>query len=248
MDADGRIAYDARASRGTDNMRIEPEIGGMHIVLLGGFSPAVFTPAWFALHELLPESAATAAELKFVHPLAAEFTADWLHLQATAERFVVRTEAAPYVRLRDLAVRVFDLLPGARIEAFDLTRDVHFTAGSLDAKDRIGKRLAPPDPWGRWVRDLDLDGERNGLMSLTMGQAGPAGRPKKDKIGVTVEPSERIGEERYGVYVCVTDRYTSEEDGVGASKHLIECLHESFEISLKRSDDIIDHVMSLAEQ
>lgn len=226
-------------------MRIEPETGGVHVAFLGGFSPAVYTPAWFALNEILPESAATEAELKIAHPLATEFTADWLHLQASAERFFVRTEAAPYVRLRDLAVRVFELLPGARIEAFDLGRDVHFMAGSLEAKDRIGKKLAPPDPWGRWVRDLDLDGERNGLMSLTMGQAGPAGRPKKDKIGVTVEPSERIGEERYGVYVCVTDRYTSEGDDSGASERLIERLRENFEESLKRSDGIIDHIMSL---
>lgn len=248
MDADGRIAYDTRASQGADDVRIEPETGGVHIAFLGGFSPAVFTPAWFALNGILPETAATGAELQIAHPLATEFTADWLHLQATTEGFIVETEAAPYVRLRDLAVRVFEILPSGRVEAFDLGRYVHFTAGSLEAKDRIGNKLAPPDPWGGWARDLDLDGGRNGLMSLTMGQVGPAGRPEKDKIGVTVEPSERIGEERYGVYVCVTDRYTSEGDGAAASKRLMERLHEGFETSLKRSDDIIDHVMSLAEQ
>ena len=42
-------------SERTDNMRIEPEISGVSVVLLGDFNPAIFTPAWFALHGLLPE-------------------------------------------------------------------------------------------------------------------------------------------------------------------------------------------------
>ena len=37
-----------------DVMRIEPEISGVAVVLLGDFNPAIFTPAWFAMHELLP--------------------------------------------------------------------------------------------------------------------------------------------------------------------------------------------------
>ena len=45
-------------------MRIEPEISGVGVVLLGDFNPAIFTPAWFALHGLLPESAADNAELQ----------------------------------------------------------------------------------------------------------------------------------------------------------------------------------------
>ena len=41
-------------------MRIEPEISDVSVVLLGDFNPAIFTPAWFALHGLLPERVADA--------------------------------------------------------------------------------------------------------------------------------------------------------------------------------------------
>ena len=43
-------------------MRIEPEISGVQIVLVGDFNPAIFTPAWFALYRLLPESVASSAK------------------------------------------------------------------------------------------------------------------------------------------------------------------------------------------
>ena len=48
-------------------MRIEPEISGVSVVLLGDFNPAIFTPAWFALHDLLPESVADDADLRIAH-------------------------------------------------------------------------------------------------------------------------------------------------------------------------------------
>ena len=47
-------------------MRIDPEISGVGIVVLGSFNPAIFTPAWFALHGLLPKSVADSADLKRV--------------------------------------------------------------------------------------------------------------------------------------------------------------------------------------
>ena len=88
-------------------MRIEPEISGVQVVLVGDFNPAIFTPAWFSLYRLLPESVASSAKLEVAHPQATKFTADWLHLEVTVERFVVHTLQAPHVRVRDLVVRVF---------------------------------------------------------------------------------------------------------------------------------------------
>ena len=44
-------------------MRIEPEISSVSVILLGDFNPAIFTPAWFALHDLLPKGAAESADL-----------------------------------------------------------------------------------------------------------------------------------------------------------------------------------------
>ena len=83
-------------------MRTEPEISGVTVILLGKFNPTIFTPAWFALHDLLPESAAESAELKIGHPQVTAFSYDWLRLEVTTERFIVETWLAPYIRLCDL--------------------------------------------------------------------------------------------------------------------------------------------------
>ena len=64
-------------------MRISPEISGTSIVLVGSFNPAIFTPAWFELHGLLPEGASEIADVDVVHPQATSFTAEWLILNVT---------------------------------------------------------------------------------------------------------------------------------------------------------------------
>ena len=229
-------------------MRIEPEIGGADVIVLGTFNPALFTPAWFVLHDLLPKAAADSAEVALIYPQGTEFTFDWLHLQVTAERFSAETSQAPHVRVCDLVVRVFrEYLPHTPLRAFGINRRVHFRVRSLAERDRIGRTLAPVEPWGRWGPALGLDGEHGGMASLTMSQLDPPGRAAGGRISVTVEPSNRIGDPRLGVYVGVNDHYPIDETSptMGCS---IGVLEENFEASLKRSDDIIDHVMSLAEE
>ena len=228
-------------------MQIDPEISDVAIVLLGNFNPAIFTPAWFALHGLLPESAATNAELKVAHQKLTVFSTDWFRLRVTADHFVVETSQPPYIRPRDLVARVFrERLSHTPISALGINRHVHFQVASLTERDQIGRTLAPVKPWGAWGQDLGLDGEHGGMTSLTMSQLRPEGRTTGGKINVTVEPSNRIGDRRLGIYVSVNDHYQSEDTGPGAGEHLIGLLESNFEMSLRRSDDIIDHIMSLA--
>ena len=132
-------------------MRIEPEISGVDIIVLGAFNPALFTPAWFVLHGLLPEGAADSAEVEIIHPLVTEFTFDWLQLKVTAEHFSAETSQAPHVRVRDLVVRVFrEYLPHTPLKGFEINRRVHFRVRNPAERDRIGRTLAPVEPWGRW--------------------------------------------------------------------------------------------------
>ena len=229
-------------------MRIEPEISGVDVIVLGAFNPALFTPAWFVLHGLLPEGAADSAEVEIIHPLVTEFTFDWLHLKVTAEHFSAETSQAPHVRVRDLVVRVFrEYLPHTPLKGFEINRRVHFRVRNPADRDRIGRMLAPVEPWGRWGPDLGLDGEHSGMTSLTMSQLDPPGRAAGGRINVTVEPSNRIGDPRSGVYVLVNDHYLIDEAGstTGRSTGILE---ENFETSLERSGGIIDHVMSLAKE
>jgi hypothetical protein len=231
-----------------DVMRIEPEISGVAVVLLGDFNPAIFTPAWFAMHELLPRAAVDTAELRVAHPQLTEFSSDWLYLQVTTDRFTADTGQAPHVRVRDLVVRVFkEHLHHTPLRALGINRNVHFRVGSLAERDRIGTALAPTKPWGCWRGELDLDEEHGGMTSLTMSQTRPKGRSPGGRINVTVEPSNRIGDGRTGVYVRVNDHYAAADGGSGGNAELMGHLHDRFEASIRQSDGIIDHVMSLSK-
>ena len=142
-----------------DLMRIEPEISGVVVVLLGDFNPAIFTPAWFAMHGLLPQAAADSAKLEVAHHQVTMFSTDWLHLQVTSDRFLADTVQAPHVRVRDLVVRVFkEHLNHTPVRAMGINRSVHFRVGSLAERDQIGRALAPVEPWGRGVRSSSWTG------------------------------------------------------------------------------------------
>ncbi len=229
-------------------MRIEPEISGVNVVLLGDFNPAIFTPAWFALHGLLSESVTDSADLQVAHQQVTDFVADWLSLQVTTERFSVGTLQAPYIRLRDLVARIFkEHLHHTPLRAFGINRFVHFQVQSLNERDRIGRTLAPVEPWGAWGHDLGVNGEHGGMTSLTMSQVAPQGRPTGGQINVTVEPSKQIGKGRTGVYVRVNDHYAIDNAELGTAGRLMQLFEDNFDTSLKRSDGIVDHIMSLAK-
>ena len=229
-------------------MRIEPEISGVSAVLLGDFNPAIFTPAWFALHGLLPESVTDSADLRLAHQQVTEFAADWLLLHVTVDRFSVETLQAPHIRLRDLVARIFkEYLHHTPLRAFGINRNVHFRVKSLAERDRIGRTLAPVESWGAWGHDLDLYGKHGGMKSLTMSQLAPDGRPTGSQINVTVEPSNRIRNKQTGVYVRVNDHYAIDDAELGTAERLIDLFDDNFDTSLERSNGIIDHIMSLAK-
>lgn len=229
-------------------MRIQPEISGVEVVIRGDFNPAIFTPAWFALHGLLPDDVADDADLGIVHEQVTQFETDWLRLQVRGDRFLAETSQAPHVRLRDLIVRVFnEFLHHTPLRAFGINRSVHFQVRSFAERERIGRALAPVEPWGAWRQRLQLDGEESGMKSLTMSQVNPTGRPTGGEINVTVEPSSRVGKSRTGVLVKINDHYAIENTKLGTAERSMELFEDNFETSLERSDQIIDHIMSLAE-
>ncbi|MDE0478447.1 MAG: hypothetical protein OXI17_15590 [Gammaproteobacteria bacterium] len=227
-------------------MRIEPEISDVYIVLAGSFNPAIFTPAWFVLHELLPAHVADSSDTDVIHPDLAAFSTEWLSLHVTRERFTARSLRDPHIRLCDLVLRLFnEHLPHTPLNALGINRAVHFRLTSQVERDRVRRMLAPIEPWGNWGKEVGFDDHSGGMTSLTMAQFNPQGRPSGGAVNVTVEPSNVIAEGRSGIYVHVNDHYVADGDEMAGRKHLMDFLDEGFEGSVKRSDDIIDHIMSL---
>ena len=227
----------------------EPEISGVAIVLVGNFNPAIFTPAWFALHEILPPSVAESAKVQAVLPELSAFSTEWLTLQATTERFSASTQHGPNIRVLDLAMNVFkEHLPHTPIRAFGINREVHFATPSRAVRDHVGRMLAPLDPWGEWAETLQLSGESSGMVSLTMRQTQPDGRPPGGRIEVTIEPSVRIDNGRSGIYVRVNDHYEIDQPKSNRTNcvELLKLLEDDFESSINRADGIVNHIMSLA--
>ena len=230
-------------------MRIEPEISGVSIVLVGGFNPAIFTPAWFALHEVLPRRAAESAELQVADNQQLDFSTEWLQVQVTPDRFQAATQQDPHVRLRDFVIRVFkELLYHTPVRAFGINRDIHFRAPDAAARDRVGRILAPVEPWSKCAELPQLDGDQNGMVSLSMRHSEPEGRPPGGFINVKVEPSVRIDDRRLGIYVQVNDHYTIGDNTDHGRAELLGLLEDGFESSIRRADGIVDHVMALATE
>ena len=228
-------------------MRIEPEIDAVSVVLIGDFNPTIFTPAWFALYGFLPKAVVSGADLKVAHKDVTEFEADWLRFHVDAQRCSFQTVQAPHVRVCDLAVRVFgEQLTHTPIKALGINREIHFQVRDMRERDLIGRRLAPVEPWGPWKNALGLDGAHGGMTSLTMSQVSPEGRESGGRVNVTVEPSVRIGQGRSGVYVRVNDHYVTSESGSATAGKAVDLLAGCFDDSLRRSVEIIDHLMSLS--
>ena len=228
-------------------MRIDPEISGASIILLGNFNPAIFSPAWFVHYEVLPESTIKNANVEIATSQISMFSTEWLHIQVHLDRFQASTVSAPIVRIQDLVVQIFKQhLPHTPLTAIGINRDVHFRAHSQEARDRVGRLLAPVEPWGEVGDLLNLDGSTSGMVSLTMRQEQPSDRALGGQINVKVEPSARIGEGRTGIYVQVNDHYVLDPSEIDARDQLINVVEEKFESSCRRSEKIIDYVMSMS--
>lgn len=223
-------------------MRITPESTNAQIVLIGQFNPVQFVPTWMAEQGLIGFRDADAAEVRVADEAIADYSTDWCRVFVTPERFVIASQQAPWVRLSDLSVKLFaEVLPETKMSFMGINRSVQFETGSLGARDKLGRDLAPRNIWGDWGEALEKDegkGE-SGLVTMTMRQ----GHGLNDRTGGHIDA--RIGPgPGSSVVVTVNDHYEStEKDAMAASHEFMKILGSRFEESLKRSEWIVDQIM-----
>lgn len=226
-------------------MRIKPEIGDVSIVLIGNFNPVIFRPEWFEKYEILSSKDTEQTNITIIHKEICDFNNEWLKLQVQTNRFYAETSEYPHVRLLDFVIKTFkDYLSHTPITKLGINRRVHFNVGNNDTRDRIGRTLAPREPWGKWGALIDAgEGEfHGGLKGLTMAIQKLDDR-EKGAINITVEPSSLV---KVGIFMNINDHYElSNPDECVGSEKIIDLLINRFDESIKRSEEIIDQIMGI---
>src|SRR3989304_1023383 len=160
------------------------EIESAVIVLRGNFNPSIVQPFWLAAHGLIRSEEAEAAKIDIITPPLASFTAVWLTLQVTQDRFSASTtDAAHYEPLRDLVVGIFSLLEHTQFDKMGINRQMHYRMPSEERWHALGHLLAPKAAW----KDMMV---HPGLRSLII-EGLRVGIPEA-KIYVKVEPSVKV--------------------------------------------------------
>jgi hypothetical protein len=229
-------------------MHIEPEVSGASIVMVGRFNPQIFQPFWLAHYSVISEDAAKAAKINIVHPEITSFGIQGeFNVQVEREKFSIDRGIAPLIRIADVVCRLFgELLPHTPIKQVGINRVMHFDVGSLAARDEIGLKLAPREPWGKWGR-LVSSGEwpkHGGLVTLSLMQSDIPDRPA-GWIQAKVEPSKVIGRGRSGIYMEINDHYDLGDRMPEGADEIVEIIRDRFDASIANSDGIIDQIMSL---
>ncbi|HEY7639623.1 MAG TPA: hypothetical protein VH814_07855 [Steroidobacteraceae bacterium] len=223
-------------------MRMTPDLAGVNIVLTGRFNPAIFQPAWFAHVGLFSAKEAESAEVQVIHKEVSSFRMDWLSFRAEPERITFETTEEPFIRLSEFVVRLFrEFLPHTPLSAMGINLQAHFPV-DFDRRERLGLALAPRDVWGEWGKRTQMgkDARHGGLISITLIENELDDRPT-GSFRITVEPSRRI---KVGIYMASNDHYAlSDATAPGSAGQLMDLLEKSFEPSIKKTEEIFDHLL-----
>jgi hypothetical protein len=227
-------------------LRIEAEIRGVAIVLRGSFNPSIFQPFWMARQGLITDEAAAAATVSVIHPEISQFAVESeFILNVQSDRFQLSRATAPLVTVSDLCSRIFgDILPHTPVSQLGINRSVHFSVGSAQERDRIGKLIAPQGPWGEWGVGFSSDdpAQLGGLQTMTMINKKVSDR-EAGWIQARIEPSQAIGKGETGIFMEINDHYQIRDTTDAVV--VMGLLQERFDTSIANSDKIIDQIMSL---
>jgi hypothetical protein len=233
-------------------MRIEPEASAAGIVLIGSFNPRIFRPKWFKAMGIIGDADAESAKVRIVHEAVTAFSLDWANLHVDQNRFGIDTSDPPLIRIHDAVLTAFkQFLIHTPVYQLGINRTVHFSVGSFDVRDAIGKLLAPREPWGEWGPKISGDPQkpqlRGGMKSLLMSQLD-RGDGYKGSINARVEPSALRPAD--GIFVEVNDHFFVGDDPtkILGSEPAMNILESEWSTSITRSEWIIDQVMALRER
>lgn len=226
-------------------MVISADISGCSIVFLGKFNPAIFHPAWLHSKGIEVDESELSGDVLTSRDFT-QFSLDTRTYSVQADRFHVETLAAPWVKLVDIATMIFgEYLHHTPIFALGINRDVHFRLPNASSRIRLGRKLAPLEPWGSYGEGMDAEDREltGGLQTLTMRRKSKLVDGHIVQTNATIEPSVRIMDNS-AVYIRVNSHheFSNLPEGHG-SEVAIDMLAKHFEPAMEEAETIIDTLM-----
>ena len=224
---------------------VEIERSHWSVILLGSFNPAIFHPSWFVQHDVISTDMATMAELHLSHREMSNMEFGDIRVLTEVSRFQIETTNAPEIRLLDFVSKVFgDILPHTKVRSFGINKSVHFRASSPEKRLRIGRALAPLEPWGGFGKRIEASsGETlGGMMSLRMREVLEDDEAT-GHFEARVEPSTAL-DSLTGIYVSANRHFEIKNfrESEGARRAIAK-LDREFAPAQELSDEVINHFL-----
>jgi hypothetical protein len=231
------------------------------VVLLGTFDLRSFTPTALLGKEVL--SVAEAVEVDALTLLPGRTVSYELKsFKASIQTNRIQLEALtpPYIRVVDVVSKTLRDNPDfpTKITHLGINLNSYYMLDDFASRDRLGRRLAPLEGWGRWSEQLKRaadfppeDRRHSGMMSITMRLPMRDDRPS-GWIDVKVEPSVRQ-EPAPEVFININDHYEFGEEKDkdpsvnSAPLMLLEIAETRFDNSLHRSEEIVTYILDQAK-
>ncbi|MCQ4313485.1 hypothetical protein NAV33_16545 [Pseudomonas stutzeri] len=214
-------------------MSLTPDIEEVTIVIVGGFSPGLMSPHWFAFHELVSQQEAEEATVNLTTMEVSQIDFGWCKFYADLQRLQISTTQSPWIRISDLVSKLLaDVLPGSSCVALGINTSLHFNVTSAQ-REKLGTSLAPREPWGGWGKDLfnvDHTAPSNGLISIAMRRSEGLENKYNQYVDVAIRGSNLL--KPYGVNVHVNDHYAFGEEKEGGASIVEGLLAGEFERSI----------------
>ncbi len=231
------------------------------IVLLGVFDVRAFAPPALARKGTISETEFLDSEITTVIPSrVVNFELKSIKVSAQSERVQIEVSAPPFIKAADVVCKALRDSPEypSKITAVGINLHTHYTLDSFEIRDRLGRRLAPIDAWGRWSEQLQkaanfpVDDQRHsGLMSVVMRLPMTEDRVS-GWIDAKVEASMRV-EKSPEVFIGINDHYDltgakeSEAESSENPLSLLQIVETRFDASMHRAEDIISSILEQAK-
>ncbi len=217
---------------------------GVVIVSNGTFNPSIFHPSWLNANGLITDDEAAAAQLNLVHAEIAQFQIPGVRFDIQTERAAIHGSAEPFVQIMDIWAQLFGrLLPHTILDNVGINYWAHIKLKDWAQRQRLGRLLAPIEPWGEFGQQLESEDKElaGGFSTLSM-RAVNIQVSASSAINITLQPSNKLADQS-GVFVYINHHYDFDEKKPASD--WIETVVDGFDPAIKYSRDIVTHFIEL---